>query len=239
LHRTAIDPLNLILDNASGGSVEAHNPGNQRVIVFAGGAIRTTPSSDTEAIVIAADSGYDHATAVGHRVNLLVGDLDSISDHGLAHAEAAGIEIDRHPRSKDATDLELALEAARGLSASSIDIYGGEEGRIDHLLAIAVGLADTRWTGIDVTWHTETATVRPLLNGGHLHLDAAIGAVVSLIVVSDCMGVTTRGLKWQLSGEDLRRGTSRGLSNQVAELPVSVSLDRGTVLVVTESERHS
>jgi thiamine pyrophosphokinase len=207
------------------------------VIVFAGGAIRTTPSPDTEAIVIAADSGYDHALALGHRVDLLVGDLDSISEHGLAHAEAAGVAIDRHPASKDATDLELALEAAVARGATAIDIYGGEEGRIDHLLAVAVGLTQPRWIGIAVTWHTATATVRPLLDGGHLHPDAVIGAVVSVIVVSDCAGVTTQGLKWQLSGEDLLRGTSRGLSNEVIRLPVSVSLDRGTALVVTESGR--
>jgi thiamine pyrophosphokinase len=239
LHRTAIDPQNLILDNASGGSVEAHQPGKQRAIVFAGGAIRTTPSPDTEAIVIAADSGYDHALALGHRVDLLVGDLDSISEHGLAHAEAAGVEIDRHPTSKDATDLELALSAAKGRGASAIDIYGGEEGRIDHLLAVAVGLTQPRWIDIAVTWHTEAATVRPLVDGGHLHPDTVVGAVVSLVVVSDCAGVTTQGLKWELSGEDLRRGTSRGLSNEVVQLPVSVSLDRGAALVVTESGRTS
>ncbi len=219
--------------------MEAHKPSNQRVIVFAGGAIRTTPSPDTEAIVIAADSGYDHALALGHRVDLLVGDLDSISEHGLAHAETTGVEIDRHPVSKDATDLELALSAATARGATVIDIYGGEEGRIDHLLAVAAGLTLPRWIGIAITWHTDTATVRPLLDGGHVHPDTVVGAVVSLIVISDCVGVTTQGLKWHLSGEDLPRGTSRGLSNEVVQLPVSVSLDRGAALVVTESGRAS
>jgi thiamine pyrophosphokinase len=239
LHRTAIDPQNLILDNASGGSVDAHHTKPQRTIIFAGGAIHTSPSPDVDAYVIAADSGYDHAIALGHRVDVLVGDLDSISQHGLAHAETGGVEIRRHPPAKDATDLELAVDAAIHRGASAIDIYGGEGGRLDHLLGVAAGLTHNRWKDDVVTWHTEHATVRPLIDGGHLHVDSPIGTTVSLIVVSDSVGVTTQGLRWHLAGEDLVRGTSRGLSNEVAQLPASVSLDSGAILVVTERGERS
>ncbi len=239
MHRTAIDPPNLILDNASGGSVDTHQPKAQRVIVFAGGDLLTNPSPDAGAIVIAADTGYDHAISLGHRVDLLVGDFDSISENGLAHAQAEGVEIERHPASKDATDLQLALEAALIRGASAIDIYGGEAGRIGHLLGVAVGLTAEQWIGANITWHTETATVRPVLGGDHVHLDAAIGSVVSLIVVSDAAGVTTQGLRWQLTGEDLPGGTSRGMSNELVKHPASVSLDRGALLAVTEPGGHS
>ena len=232
MHRTAIDPLNLILDNASGGSVDTHHRKPQRVIVFAGGDIRTAPSPDPAAVVIAADSGYDHAITLGHRVDVLVGDLDSISREGLAHAQSTGVDIDRHPASKDATDLELGLEAALGRGAV-IDLYGGEAGRIDHLIGVAVELTQSRWVGAELRWHTEGATIQPLLDGGHVHPGAPVGTIVSLIVVTDSVGVTTQGLKWHLAGDDLQRGTSRGLSNQIERLPASVSLNSGAILVVT------
>ena len=232
MHRTAIDPLNLILDNASGGSVDTHHRKPQRVIVFAGGDILTAPSPDPAAVVITADSGYDHAITLGHPVDLLVGDLDSISSEGLAHAESTGVEIDRHPASKDATDLELGLEAALG-RGTVIDLYGGEAGRIDHLIGVALELTQSKWAGAELRWHTEDATVQPLIDGGHVHLDAAIGTIVSLIVVTNSVGVTTQGLRWHLAGDDLQRGTSRGLSNEIERLPASVSLDSGAILVAT------
>ena len=45
-------------------------------------------------IVIAADSGLDHAQALGLQVDLVIGDLDSVSPEALARAEADGIPID-------------------------------------------------------------------------------------------------------------------------------------------------
>ena len=232
MHRTAIDPLNLILDNASGGRVDTLQPNPQRVIVFAGGDLRTAPSPDSTALVIAADSGYDHAITLGHTVDLLIGDLDSLSEEGLAHAESTGVEIRPHPASKDATDLELALDVALEHGAV-VDLYGGEAGRIDHLIGVALELTQSKWVGAELRWHTEGATVQPLLDGGHVHPDAPLGTTVSLIVVTDSVGVTTQGLKWPLADDDLERGTSRGVSNEIERLPASVSLDSGAILVIT------
>ena len=52
------------------------------------------------------------ARVLGLTVDLLVGDLDSVSATGLAAAEAAGTAVERHPPAKDATDTELAIAAA-------------------------------------------------------------------------------------------------------------------------------
>ena len=65
-------------------------------------------------------------------VDLLVGDLDSISPEGLAAAEDSGIRIERHAIDKDATDLELSLAAAVRHGAGRI----GE--MIDPLIAQAL-----------------------------------------------------------------------------------------------------
>src|SRR6476661_2130701 len=66
----------------------------------------------TAADVVAADSGLGVATALGVHVDHLVGDLDSVDPAAVAAAEAAGTTVDRHPAEKDATDLELAIDAA-------------------------------------------------------------------------------------------------------------------------------
>ena len=53
---------------------------------------------------------------------------------GLAAAEAAGARIERYPADKDATDLELALDAAIALEPARIVVVGSSGGRLDHLL---------------------------------------------------------------------------------------------------------
>ena len=60
--------------------------------------------------VVAADGGLHRARALGLDVEVVVGDLDSVTPEALAAAEAAGARVVRYPRAKDATDLELALD---------------------------------------------------------------------------------------------------------------------------------
>ncbi len=91
-----------------------------------------------EALVIGADSGVEHAAALGRHVDIAVGDFDSVSPAALAAAEAAGAEVLRHPPDKDATDLELALDLAVARGARRITVVGGHGGRFDHCLANAL-----------------------------------------------------------------------------------------------------
>jgi thiamine pyrophosphokinase len=83
--------------------------------------------------------------------------------------------------------------------------------------------------------------VRAVHGGGGLSLLGAIGDLVSLLPIGGgAEGVRTVGLRFPLGGESLALGPSRGLSNVVVDHPASVSLERGTLLVVetaTEEER--
>ena len=54
------------------------------------------------AAVVAADGGLDRARALGLEVDVVVGDLDSVTAEALEAAEAGGTRVVRHPRAKDA-----------------------------------------------------------------------------------------------------------------------------------------
>src|SRR3954452_7060110 len=62
------------------------------------------------AVVVAVDGGVDHALSLGLHVDVAVGGFDSVTEEGLARVEQAGGRILRHPRAKDLTDFELAVE---------------------------------------------------------------------------------------------------------------------------------
>ena len=114
------------------------------VIVVTGGdpvdpaAIGPLPTADR---VIAADSGLDRARALGLGVDLVVGDLDSVSPEALAEAERGGVDVERHPTAKDHTDLALALDRAVATNPARVIVVGGDGGRLDHLAANLLLLA--------------------------------------------------------------------------------------------------
>ena len=205
-------------------------------IIVAGGGMHTSPIVASGTIIIAADSGYDHAVAAGLDVDLLIGDLDSISSEGLVHATNHGVCIERHGRDKDHNDLELAVRAALTLGATSIEIHGGEDGRIAHLLGVALGMATEIAGDVPLSWHTRTGVVRVVSPSRPLTLDCAVGNQVSIIPIGDATGVATSGLRWSLVGDDLPSGSSRGLSNESTDPHPSVTVEAGYAFVVLEDD---
>lgn len=196
------------------------------------------PSDQGDALVIAADSGYDHARAMGLTVDVLVGDMDSISPLGLEHATTHEVTVERHDTSKDETDLELALSVARRLGATTVAIYGGEDGRIAHLLGIALGLTHARIDDLDVEWHTRTGVIRVATPSRTVEVTGTVGDIVSLIPSGNVAGVTTEGLRWHLADEALEAGSTRGLSNEMTATRASVAVRSGRLLVIAEREEQ-
>jgi thiamine pyrophosphokinase len=209
------------------------------VIVVAGGdAVDTAlvqPRLPVGATVIAADSGADHAAALGLSVDMLIGDLDSVSAAELARLEAAGVPVDRHPAAKDMTDLELALRAAVATGATEIVVVGGQGGRLDHFLANALLLAADAFAGVTV--RALAGSARSWVVRDAVTIDGTPDELVSLLPVhGPARGIWTDGLAYPLRGEDLHPGTSRGVSNTLLGTNASIRLKSGVLLVVAPGQ---
>lgn len=189
------------------------------------------------ALVIAADSGLEHAALLGLRVDVLVGDLDSASAQAVSAAEAAGVRIERHPAAKDATDLELALKLALALGAVRVTVVSGGAGeRLDHHLAELVLLAAARFAPLHLDARIGAARAVAIHAGQHVALTGAPGAVLSLLALGGpATGVTTSGVRWPLSADTLEAGSTRGVSNEIVANPVRVQLEGGSLLAVGTS----
>ena len=183
------------------------------------------------ATVVAADGGLDRAVALGLAVDVVIGDLDSVSDAALAAAEAAGTRVVRHPAAKDATDLELALDAAVALGARRVLVVASAEGRLDHLLASLELLGADRYAELELDAIVGDAVVHVIR--GRQVLEGSPGDLVSLIPVAGPVGgVTTSGLRYPLSGETLTPGTTRGVSNVFVEPEARVEVATGVLLAI-------
>lgn len=181
-----------------------------------------------DAYLVAADSGLDHAQRLGLDADLLVGDLDSVTDGAVAATHAT---IERHPADKDATDLELALEAAMARDPDRVLVLGGQGGRFDHLVATIDLLASDRWAGVDLEWVSERARVRFVRGGVTLH--GAVGSHLTLLARDGpADGVTTTGLRWDLDHETLHPGHTRGVSNVFRAPVATVRLGSGLLVAI-------
>lgn len=207
-----------------------------RVVIVAAGHLdpRDARRVDGADLLIAADGGADTLDRLGRRPNLVIGDLDSADPSLVERLAASGTRIDRHPIDKEASDTELALDAAIAVGATDVVLLGALGGRrLDHQLANLTLLADPSLAGTEVRLIDRATSVRAIRDGESLDLVGSVGDLVTLLPLgTDAVGVTTRGLRWALEGATLAAGRSRGLSNEVTQAPASVSLERGTLLVV-------
>lgn len=183
------------------------------------------------AVVVAADSGIDRAHDLGLRVDVAVGDFDSVSSSALEAAERDGAQVQRHPEAKDATDLELALWAALDLQPARIAVIGGHGGRLDHLLANALLLASAAFAGVDLVAQMGPARVTVVRRSSHL--DGSPGDLVTLLALHGrASGVTTEGLLYPLHDAELAAGSTRGVSNELTAPTATVQLRSGVLLAV-------
>lgn len=215
----------------------------ETVVIFTGGdppRVRTAKLLPSEAYVIAADSGLEHAMSVGRSVDLVVGDMDSVRPLVLESAIRAGVMAERHPAEKDQTDIELALDRALDMGASSVYVIGGSGDRLDHFLANVLLLASPRYEAMNVRAFMGSACVDVVRES--LEFQGNRGDLVTLLPVSGVVeGTTTRGLLYRLEGDTLMFGSTRGVSNEMSEPNAWVSVGTGVLAVVRPfvNESHS
>lgn len=208
------------------------------VVIAANGEMRGTPrlralwrAADLR---IAANGGAVNARKyLGRAPHILIGDLDSLDAPTRAWCAAARVAMLRHPREKDKTDLELALDLALARGATEIAVLGALGGRVDQLLANVLLLLKPARANIAarlVSAESEVwiATARIIIEGHR-------GETVSLLpLTARVEGIVTRGLRYPLRNETLTRGTTRGISNELTARRAAVTLRRGILLVVRQ-----
>lgn len=221
-----------------------------RVVIVAdgdvdAGALRRAAAAEGDErrlIVLAADGGALKAEAAGLRVDLVLGDGDSLEAADQERLRAAGTEVRLVAPEKDLSDTELCLREALAMGATAVRIHGALGGtRPEHSLANVALLALPELAGLDVRVEHGAGVMRLF---GSAQGPAAIdifgrpGDFLSLLPLAPvAQGVTTGGLRYPLNDEDLTYGPSRGLSNELLQDHATVTVRRGRLLV-THSQRR-
>ena len=185
----------------------------------------------TDAYIIAADSGYAHAIAMGLVPNEVVGDMDSITPIDLSDARDSNVQITQYPANKDLTDTEIAIASALKHDSSHITVVSGGGDRFDHVLGMVHSLASTART-ICTTLLIDTSRVSYVSYTREFQFDTQEGTIVSLLPIGGDATVTTAGLQWELTNDTLQSFASRGVSNIATGISVSISVTDGCLAVI-------
>ena len=202
-----------------------------RAFIYTGGVVRTefiTEHPKADDLCIAADSGYHTALALGERVDLLLGDFDSIGD--VPHDE--GMEIQRVPAEKDYTDTQLAVEIAIERGAEDIVIVGGLSGRLDHTLSTLAILEDLHSRGVYGTVTDGQSRARYMRSSSTL-IARSPYKYLSIIAADETVkGVDIEGCKYPLKRATLRRRNQFAVSNEITGNVAFISVKKGGIFII-------
>jgi thiamine pyrophosphokinase len=214
-------------------------PTGSTAIVLLGGDTVDIPTLGTipaDSLVVAADSGVELARLLGLDVDVVVGDMDSISPTALSALRALGTEVVRHPADKNESDAELALRFVRDRGIQRVIIVGGGGGRLDHQLALFAVMFIDELRDARVEARLARSRAYAVRDGAEITIACAMGDNVGLLPFGgDAHGVTTKGLQWALSNDSLRVAASRGISNRAVSTDVRVSVGSGRLIVTVDS----
>ncbi len=210
-------------------------------VIFANGILDPVPELDTlidqAELIIAADGGANHCNRLGITPDILLGDLDSIDPDLLATYQDKGIVIQRHPRHKDATDLELALDLAVDKGARIIRLIGALGGRWDMSLANIMLAASDKYKNQEILLSGQDCSMQILHPGKTYTISGMPGQKVSMVPLKgDVHDVTLTGFAYPLTGQTILFGSSLGVSNIMNIDQATVQHSAGILLCVLFSE---
>lgn len=206
-----------------------------RIVIFANGeladASRALSLLRPTDMVVCADGGTRQALSLGVQPQMIIGDLDSMTEEEHKTVLALGVPVEQHPRDKDETDLELALRYARERDPSGILVVAALGRRLDQTLGNIALLTGPEWGNMDV--RLDDGLEEVLFCRKQLEVHGVPGDLLSLIPWGGAArGVRTEGLRWPLHGETLQADRTRGISNEMLQPLAHVSVSDGLLLVI-------
>lgn len=219
--------------------------GARRVLVVGGSPQR--PSSQLLSglarevdLVVACDAGADACLQAGVRVDVLVGDNDSLSPRALRHARSCGALEVGFPMDKDRVDLRLALDWARDRcpQMGHLTLTGVSGGRLDHELAVYGTLA--RMAKLSPRVVEDAFEARILSPKGASTWEFAsddLERTLSVFALLAPACVSERGTRWELDHAELMPLDDLGVSNVIERHPSSVTAHDGVALAILQRTR--
>lgn len=181
--------------------------------------------------ILCADGGINHLMQINAIPDLIVGDLDSVSQTGIEYIKKNNIIVEKFPVMKDETDTDLALNYLILRKYKQITIAGGIGSRIDHTMGNIFLLRKLNKNGIKACIINENNIIH--LVEKDIRLFKREEYYTSVIPISlNGIEITTSGFLYPLSNEHIEFGSTRGISNVLNQDIGIITIHKGEALVI-------
>lgn len=202
----------------------------ERIVIVANGKVSKSLLKDMRQsdFVIGVDRGAYWLVKNSVVPNIAIGDFDSVNVREFEDIKKRVKRVEEHPKEKDATDMELAVEYALSLHQKEVIIYGAIGSRLDHTMG-NIHLLD-RLGDIGVV---RDANNEVRLVSGRLAVQKnSRYRYVSILPLTETIDVTLTGFLYDVSRARIRRGQTLGVSNEIRADKATIEVHRGKALVI-------
>ncbi len=194
------------------------------VLLIGAGGITPRDLNEASAFcttVVAADGGANSALAHGIVPDVVIGDMDSVSD---ATRSAVSADVFHHIREQDSTDFDKAL---RNITAPLVVGLGFLGKRLDHEMAALSVLAKMASTPCILIGQEDIVLACPR----EITLELPVGTRLSLFPMASVCG-TSKGLRWPIDGLSFSPSGVIGTSNETVKERVELQFHQPGMLLI-------
>ena len=192
-----------------------------------------------ETICFCADGGANFAFQYGKVPEMIIGDLDSIEKKVLEYYKSKNILIKKFPKDKDFTDFELILKEINKISENKnfvekIFVVGGLGKRIDMTLSNLFIMEKYK----NLVFLQENEEI--FYAEKSFVLKNKKECEFSIIPISEKVEkLTLKGFKFETDKIDVKRESSRLVSNVILENEASVEFENGKLIIILKNNNKN
>lgn len=204
-----------------------------KAFIYTGGTIypeNITEHPKSDDIRIAADGGYNNATLLGEKVDIALGDFDSLGK--VADEIPENVEKIKVPAEKDETDTQLAVNLALSRGADDLVIIGGLDGRLDHTLSNLAILEAMSEMGVHCVMTNGQNRARYIRSTSTLIARSGFKYLSIIAADESVKGVSAEGCKYPLKSARLSRKFQYAVSNEIVGNCALISVKKGGIFII-------
>lgn len=179
--------------------------------------------------IICADGGADKARSLKIIPSAIIGDLDSISAKTLKYYTGK-TKIIKIKRQTD-TDVEKCLKFLIQKKIKDVILLGVTGNRLDHTFC-NLGIVIKYFDKIKIRIIAENSLLTALT--GRVVFKTVPGETISLFGLHPKTKISTKGLKYSLTNENLPFGIRESTSNVALENEVTLNIKHGIIFIIRE-----
>ncbi len=201
-----------------------------RLVIVANGNLDKIFLSDTRSadFIIGVDRGALWLITNNIIPDIAIGDFDSVTAGEFQIIKKKAKRVDKYPRKKDLTDMELAAQHAISLHPKEVVMYGATGHRLDHTMGNIHFLERLHGVGVIRDINNE---VRIISGRTTVKKDARY-PYISLLPITETIEISLTGFVYNASHAIICRGQTLGISNEIHKDEATIEVHKGKVLLI-------